>query len=100
LRKLRILVYHHSGRQSDKKMINPTRKAKLLWHCRRGMLELDLILNRFIENHLHELTKEQLEAFEKLLNCTDPELYTWLMGYEQPSDKEFIPIVEFIQLHD
>lgn len=81
-------------------MINPTRKAKLKWHCRRGMLELDLILNRFVENHLDKLSDTQLEVFEELLHCTDPELFSWLMGYERPIDKELGEIVEYIKLQD
>ncbi|WP_420844635.1 succinate dehydrogenase assembly factor 2 [Legionella cardiaca] len=81
-------------------MINPSRKAKLIWHCRRGMLELDLILNRFANNHLDNITEEQIEQFDKLLTCIDPELYSWLMGYEQPTDKDLVEIVEFIKLHD
>jgi len=81
-------------------MISSTRKAKFNWHCRRGMLELDLILMRFATQCLDTLTKEQLDAFEHLLSHTDPELFSWLMGYEQPMDKELIDIVEFIKLHD
>ncbi|WED44657.1 succinate dehydrogenase assembly factor 2 [Legionella cardiaca] len=80
--------------------MNPSRKAKLIWHCRRGMLELDLILNRFANNHLDNITEEQIEQFDKLLTCIDPELYSWLMGYEQPTDKDLVEIVEFIKLHD
>lgn len=81
-------------------MVDSLRKAKLKWHCRRGMLELDLILMRFAASQLDTMTKEQLDNFEALLDCTDPELFSWLMGYEQPTDKELADIVEFIKLHD
>ncbi|KTD08157.1 succinate dehydrogenase assembly factor 2 [Legionella jamestowniensis] len=81
-------------------MITRSRKAKFLWHCRRGMLELDLILTRFANTYLDTLTDKQLTAFDKLLGCIDPELYSWLMGYESPIDKELVEIVEFIKLHD
>jgi antitoxin CptB len=74
--------------------------SKLKWHCRRGMLELDLILIPFAEKYLDHMTAEQLGAFADLLNCNDPELYNWLMGYEQPADKELRNIVEFIRLQD
>lgn len=80
-------------------MITPLRKAKLKWHCRRGMLELDLILMRFSEHYLDLMTEAQLDSFDALLSCTDPELFSWLMGHEQPV-KEFEDIVEFIHLHD
>lgn len=81
-------------------MINPTRKAKVKWHCRRGMLELDLILTRFAEQQLDIMTEEQIDAFEELLSCTDPELFSWLMGHAQPTDKELLDIVDYIKLQD
>ena len=80
-------------------MVTALRKAKFKWHCRRGMLELDLILMHFIENHLDSMTEKQVDDFDTLLSCTDPELFSWLMGHEQPSDPELKNLVEFIQLH-
>jgi antitoxin CptB len=81
-------------------MIDAVRKAKLGWHCRRGMLELDLILNRFTQSQIDSLTETQLKAFEALLTCTDPELFSWLMGHSSPADRELVEIVEFIKLQD
>ena len=81
-------------------MISPQRKAKINWNCRRGMLELDLILERFSKRHLDALTDEQLNAFENLLSSQDPDLYTWLMGYGEPEQKELADIVAFIKRHD
>lgn len=81
-------------------MLSPQKKAKLTWHCRRGMLELDLILQRFLAHHVDTLTDDKIEVFERLLTAQDPDLYAWLMGYEAPLDKELREIVAFIQLHD
>lgn len=81
-------------------MISSQRKAKINWHCRRGMLELDLIFQRFLKKHLDTLTEEQLIAFEHLLTHQDPDLYAWLMGYEKSMHKELLEIVAFIRLHD
>lgn len=81
-------------------MITPEKKAKLTWHCRRGMLELDLILQRFLATQVDQLTEPQIKIFEELLTAQDPDLYAWLMGYEAPVDKELREIVAFIQLHD
>lgn len=78
-------------------MIDPLRKAKILWHCRRGMLELDLILLKFAQNHVQKLNLEQLAIFEEFLTCTDPELFSWLMEYEKPENKEFLELVKFIK---
>lgn len=78
-------------------MINPEKRARLAWHCRRGMLELDLLLQNFFNNHLDSLTEEQVHAFESLLTCDDPDLYAWLMGYEDPKQHELIEIVQIIR---
>ncbi|WP_174714495.1 succinate dehydrogenase assembly factor 2 [Legionella sainthelensi] len=72
-------------------------KARLTWHCRRGMLELDLILQRFLEKHLDLISKEELDAFNNLLSCTDPELFAWLMGHDEPQENELKKIVAIIR---
>ena len=80
-------------------MLNSQEKSRLAWHCRRGMLELDLILQDFLKNKLETLTDEQISSFDLLLNCTDPELFAWFMGYEHPEDKQFHEIIALIRNH-
>lgn len=75
-------------------------KAKLLWQCRRGMLELDLMLNQFVSKQLEHLTTQQIHAFEQLLTYSDPEIYVWLMGNDIPSKQELVDIVSLIRLHN
>ena len=72
-------------------------QAKIRWRCRRGMLELDLLLQRFLKKHLTSLSPVMLSKFENLLLCPDPDLYAWLMGYETPIDKELESFVQFIR---
>jgi antitoxin CptB len=48
------------------------------WH--RGMREMDLLLGRFADRHLDELSPLQLRQYEALLEVADPDLYNWLMG--------------------
>ena len=61
---------------------------RLRWHCRRGMLELDLVLNAFIERHLEALEPSGIEAFKSLLALPDPELLDHVMGRTQPESTE------------
>lgn len=68
-------------------------KARLLWRCRRGMLELDLILQPYVENNLEQLSADDIAVFERMLAEPDPELYSWLMDFAEPADKEFQAIV-------
>lgn len=46
---------------------------RLSWRCRRGLLELDIVLQRFSDNHLADLTKQELLAFDSLLDLPDNE---------------------------
>ena len=46
---------------------------RLSWRCRRGLLELDIVLQRFSEKHLATLTKSELLAFDSLLDLPDNE---------------------------
>ena len=80
-------------------MLDPIRKAKLCWRCRRGMLELDLFFQRFIECYLDKLSESEILLFEMLLTYPDPDIFSWLMGSEHPNDKELEHIIELIQLH-
>ena len=80
--------------------LKSTQKSRLKWHARRGMLELDLILGRFVEKYLDILSNEQLDLFEHFLTQADPDLYAWLMEYEQPTNPEFTTIIKLIKLHN
>jgi len=78
-------------------MITPQRKAKIKWHCRRGMLELDLIFQRFFNERIDFMEEEQIALFEALLEYPDPDLFSWLMGYEKSTQKEINEIVTYIR---
>lgn len=46
---------------------------RLSWRCRRGLLELDIVLQRFSERYLAALTVNELRAFDALLDLPDNE---------------------------
>ena len=54
---------------------------RIRWQCRRGMLELDLVLSRFLDRHYAGLAPDRLESFKALLERTDPELLDLVMGH-------------------
>ncbi len=53
---------------------------------RRGTKEMDLILGRWSDAHLAELSEGDLDAFEALLAENDPELYDWITGRSPTPD--------------
>ncbi|MBD1389992.1 succinate dehydrogenase assembly factor 2 [Neiella sp. HB171785] len=70
--------------------------ARLRWGCRRGMLELDVILEPFFDNQFTSLSEQQQQIFERLLGCDDPELFAWIMGHEDCKDAELAAMVKTI----
>ena len=76
--------------------IEKVNKAKLKWACRRGMLELDLLLTPFVEEAYDDLSQSEQVVFERLLTCQDPELFAWFMGHENCEDEALNTIVQLI----
>ena len=77
-------------------MFSEKRYARLKWACRRGMLELDVLLMPFVETGFHDLNTEQQEGFERLLTCDDPDLFAWFMGHQSCDDASLNSMVQHI----
>ncbi len=61
---------------------------KLLWRCRRGMKELDLLLVRYLkERHADAPAQERL-AFEQFLELPDPDIARYLVAGDVPDDPQ------------
>lgn len=73
--------------------------SKLRWACRRGMLELDVLLGNFLNEAFPGLELKDQKLFEHLLNYPDSELYTWLMGQAAPLDENIAKITQLIRCH-
>jgi len=71
--------------------------ARIKFRCRRGMLELDSKLQEFYASRYHQLDSDQKNNFEELLEETDPDLYRWLIGMEEPSAEPFKSLVKQIR---
>lgn|GEM_PF-266766 len=54
--------------------------ARLRWACRRGMRELDVLLERYLQQHWSKASLGQREAFESLLVLNDPDLAALCLG--------------------
>ncbi|MGI9318342.1 MAG: succinate dehydrogenase assembly factor 2, partial [bacterium] len=68
---------------------------KVLWRCRRGTKELDLILGRFAEDRYTSLNQDLKRQFDRLLKMQDPILTEWLCFHQKP-DMEVADIVKKI----
>lgn len=59
---------------------------RLRWRCRRGLLELDLLLDAFLETAYSALSKEEKQAFEALLCYPDQALWRYCLAEEPHRD--------------
>lgn len=78
-------------------MNNAINLNKIRWQCRRGMLELDIVLEKFFDRSFSQLNPTEQQIFIKILNEPDPSLYAWLLGHEIPTDPNYQMIVKKIK---
>lgn len=72
---------------------------RLRWSCRRGMLELDVLLGNFLENAYLKLSPAEQALFVQFLESSDQDLFMWLMGNETPKDPNYVLMVGKIREH-
>jgi antitoxin CptB len=83
--------------ENKSKFLSDSERAKLYWQCRRGMLELDLLLQGFFHSHIDTLAEDDISTFTELLDCADNQLLEYLMGRVVPSDKRIANVVSKIR---
>lgn len=70
----------------------------LQYRCRRGLKELDVMIQPFLEDHYRSLTEPQKADFYTLMHQEDPDLLDWFLRYKKPADPAVEAIVEvFLQ---
>lgn len=69
---------------------------RIRWQCRRGLLEMDLILQRFLAEDFDSLTPDELLLFKELLGEVDTVLLAWVMGQEE-APKRYDPVIRRLQ---
>ena len=56
------------------------RRDRLAWKCRRGLLELDLVLDRFLRRHAAAMNDQELVLLGELLDHADNDLWEVVSG--------------------
>jgi len=77
--------------------MTPVEMNRLRWHCRRGRLENDLVLGRFLEEHATRLEGGRLAAFRMLLDYSDDELWALISGRGECSDPAIEEVVQMLR---
>ena len=70
---------------------------RLRWQCRRGMLELDVCFQRFLDQAFSQLSLEDQQCFVRLLEEEDQQLFFWITGRETPRDPAFARMIEQVR---
>lgn len=72
------------------------RESQLLWQCRRGMRELDVLLSDYARHRYASADAEEKSAFESLLALSDPELVRYLLQKQTPPSTAIANVIQKI----
>lgn len=61
------------------------------WH--RGTREMDTLLGRFADAHLAQFSPQELNAYEELLLCSDPDLFDWVTRKTAVPSEQDTPVI-------
>jgi len=81
----------------DRPFLDDRQLARIRWRCRRGLLENDLILARFLDAKGATLTEEQVAMLDTLLALTDNELWDLIAGRCEP-EASVRPLVDELRV--
>ena len=73
------------------------RVKRLRWLCRRGMRELELMLEAFLRREEEALSGGQWPEFEALLACEDDRLWDWFQGAYDGDSSQFQSLIDNIR---
>lgn len=68
------------------------------WRCRRGLLELDIVLQRFMDQYYRQLNTQELEQFERLLSLPDNDLWELIAERQELTDKELQRVLTLLRI--
>ena len=71
-------------------------QRRMQWASRRGMLELDLILEPFVRERFATLGERDRARYRELMGCQDQELFAWFLKREVPDDPDLVAIISQI----
>ena len=72
---------------------------ELRWKQRRGMKELDVLLERYHRRYYETSSAKERAVYRRLLEREDPEIWLWVVGQEPPPP-EFANVIAALRRHD
>jgi len=77
--------------------MGPDELNRLRWQCRRGLLELDLVLESFLEKHGEQLQGERMNSFRSLLTLSDNEMLDLISARTECSEARLAEVVQMLR---
>jgi antitoxin CptB len=74
-------------------VLSPADRSRIRWRCRRGMLENDIVLTRFLDERGEALSDDEADMLVRLLDLSDNELWDVIAGRVEPADPSVQPLV-------
>ncbi|SET32621.1 antitoxin CptB [Nitrosospira multiformis] len=73
-------------------------RERARWRCRRGLLELDVVLQRFMDKHYAALDEAGIRQFEMLLDFPDTDLWHMIVQKDEDEGKAGLqPVLRLLQ---
>ncbi|WP_230971561.1 FAD assembly factor SdhE [Nitrogeniibacter aestuarii] len=72
-------------------------RGRVRWHCRRALLELDLVFSRFLDDQFDHLSDAQVEDLQELLNLEDHDLWAMVNGSKECTEKRWSLFIEMLR---
>lgn len=72
-------------------------RSRLLWRCRRGIREMDIVLQTFLNESFDSLSDSDKNSFIQLLDEPDLDILNWIMGKDEPDDTGIKNIIQLIR---
>ena len=80
-------------------MTPQVRLERVRWRCRRGMKELDVLLERFAHRGLNRLDEGELDALERLLEQPDQDILEWIASTTASPPPHLRAVVFLVRSH-
>ncbi|MEP7328532.1 MAG: succinate dehydrogenase assembly factor 2 [Betaproteobacteria bacterium] len=75
-------------------MLDVERLNRIRWRCRRGMLENDIVLTRFLDERGAAIAEDEVAMLDRLLDLPDNDLWDLLSGRTEPLDEGVVPLLQ------
>jgi antitoxin CptB len=84
-------------KMQDSDVLDPASLERVRWRCRRGLLELDIVLGRFVLQRYAAMDNEQRVVFDGLLDLPDTELWDLITDKKEPAHEHQREVLEWLK---